>query len=243
MLGIDVARVADRLVGVGIEEDLPSQPKLGLGDRRQQRAPVLGDRGDGVGGIEDRRGEVDVGRELVHGRSRLDARPADQQRYVGRLLVEAVLAEDDAVLAVKEAVVGGEDHVGVCERTGRREGLDDVGHALVHRLQRGELAGVDGADLGQLLLRQKRRVSQRRRLVGDVDLVQAGGGRQGFVLECAQVPLGRLRIAAAAVLHLRRRVGCSAVRRVVGEPEKERLGGGGAPLDEVDRLGRVVSVE
>ena len=53
-----------------------------------------------------------------------DARPADQEGQVGGRLVGEELAADQAVLAEEEAVVGGEDDVGVAQPAQRAQRVD-----------------------------------------------------------------------------------------------------------------------
>ena len=87
----------------------------------QDRAAV--DRGvrGRAGRVEQRRREVGVRDQLVGDGAGRDAGAADQQRHVRGGVVGEVLALDDAVLALEEAVVGGEQDVGRVEPPRARE--------------------------------------------------------------------------------------------------------------------------
>ena len=77
-----------------------------------------------AGQFEHGRGDVDVADELVGFGAGPDVRPADQEGQVGGGLVGEELAADQPVLAVEEAVVGGEDDVGVAQAVQRAERVD-----------------------------------------------------------------------------------------------------------------------
>ena len=126
-----------------------------------------------AGEFEDRWRDVDVGRQLAGLRCRFDPRPADQEGQVGRGLIGEELAAGEAVLAVEEAVVGGEDDVGVAQPVQGAEGVDDLLDAVVDRAQRLQrLLVVDavGMDVGW---REVRGFADEARLVVDVALVEA----------------------------------------------------------------------
>ena len=55
-----------------------------------------------------------------------DTRATNQEGQVGRGLVGEELAAEDPVLTVEEAVVGGEDDVGVVQEVQRTELVDDL---------------------------------------------------------------------------------------------------------------------
>ena len=59
--------------------------------------------------------------------------PADQQRHLGRLVVGDELALVQAVLALHEALVRGEDQIGVAERPVGLQVVDDPLDGVIHR--------------------------------------------------------------------------------------------------------------
>ena len=76
-----------------------------------------------------------------------DARPADQERHLDRRVVGRELALVQAVLPLHEAVVRGEDQIGVAERALGRELVDDPLDRVVDREQRLEPVLVARLDL------------------------------------------------------------------------------------------------
>src|SRR5687767_9776420 len=87
-----------------------------------------------------RREEVYVEGQLVGGRTRSNLRTAYQQRRVSALFVGPPLPVEYAMLAHLEAVVRGEEDVGVLQRNGAigrglLERIDDPLNQIVQRLQ------------------------------------------------------------------------------------------------------------
>ena len=117
--------------------------------------------------------------QLAGLRAGLDPRPADQEGHVGGRLVGEELAAEQAVLAEEEAVVGGEDDVGVAQPAHPAEGVDDQSDAVVDGAQALELLlPVDA--VGVLLVQgQVRGFADEAGLVGDVALVEAFGAVVG----------------------------------------------------------------
>ncbi len=114
---------------------------------------------------------------------------------------------------------------------------DHGGGALVDRQQRLGAAPVVAAGPVDLLRRQRLPAGERRRLVGDVGLVEARRLGEGLGVERPGVADRRLGGVVAAELRLRRRVvGRSRVRREVGDGEEEGLIGRRPLPDQVDRL-------
>ena len=157
-----------------------------------------------AGQFEDGRGDVDVGRQLVRFGAGPNVRPADQEGEVGGWLVSEELAADQPVLAVEEAVVGGEDDVGVAQAVLRTQCVEQRFDPVVDRAQRLQrLVVVDavGMDIRE---REVRRVADEARLVADVALGEAFGAvvRQGRALEpvvVARRRLGPCRVAEISV--------------------------------------------
>ena len=111
--------------------------------------------GVGVGEVEDRRREVEVGDRLVdllrrRRAAEVGGRDEGQQRDAQRLLVGVGLLLDEPVLAEQQAVVGGEEDRGVVELAEVRKLADEIGDALVDDGERGERAAP--AALQQRLL-------------------------------------------------------------------------------------------
>ena len=162
----------------------------------------------GAGQFEDRRRDVDVGRQLAGRGARLDPRAADQQRQVGGGLVGEELAAGQPVLAVEEAVVGGEDDVGVAQPVHRRRACRRPFHAFVDRAQRLQRLLVVDAVGVDLVRREVGGFADEARLVVDVALVESlraavrvGGAGEGVV-----VARRRLRPGRAAEVAVRRGV-------------------------------------
>ena len=123
--------------------------------------------------VRGRRRDVDVADDLAGFGAGFDVRPADQEGQVGGGLVGEELAADQPVLAEEEAVVGGEDDVGVAQPVQRAQRVDDQFDPVVDRAQRLErLVVVDavGVDVAE---REVRRFADEARLVADVALVEA----------------------------------------------------------------------
>ena len=127
---------------------------------------------------------------------------------MGGGLVGEELAAGEAVLAVEEAVVGGEDDVGVAETVLGAERVDDLLDAVVDRAQRLErLLVVDavGVDVFQ---REVGRFADEAGLVVDAALVESlrAAVRQGGVEEGVVMARRRLRASRVAEVAVRRRV-------------------------------------
>ena len=129
----------------------------------------------------------------------------------------------DAVLAVEEAVVGGEEDQRAVELARRRERLDDACDGLVHGEERLEPLPVVLGDA-----RDARRAEQRGGaahaggLVRDIGLVEGRRRRQRLVREAVAVAWRRHRRRLVA-----RVVGVARparVRRQERDVEEERLG-------------------
>ena len=154
----------------------------------------------------------------------------------GRLVPEH-LPVRDTVLAVEEAVVGGEEDERVVELAGLTQCLDDRRDRFVHGHQ------CLAALLPVLLDRrdpacvEQRPLPDHPRLVGNVRLVEARRFRQGRAFQCVVVARRRNRSA-----ELRRIVGLTGRAGVVAEernPEEERPLRRAAP----DDLVRLVPVD
>ena len=113
--------------------------QFGVFEEGSHRAPVDALVGRDAGQFEDRRGDVDVADELARFGAGRDVRAADQEGQVGGGLIGEELAADQAVLAEEEAVVGGEDDVGVAQPAQRAERVDHLFDAVVDRAQRLQL--------------------------------------------------------------------------------------------------------
>ena len=106
-------------------------------------------------------------------------RPADQEGQVGGRLVGEELAADQAVLAEEEAVVGGEDDVGVAQAVLRAQRVQQQFDPVVDRAQRLQrLVVVDavGVDVAE---REVGGFFDEAGLVGDVALGEALGALCG----------------------------------------------------------------
>ena len=125
--------------------------------------------------------DVDVGDQLVGFAARADVGAADQEGQVRGRLVGEELATGEAVLAEEEAVVGGEDDVGVAQSLHQAQRVEDQLDAVVDVAQRLELlVPVDAVGV-DLVEGQVRRVADEARLVGDVALGEAlRSGRAGY---------------------------------------------------------------
>ena len=130
-------------------------------DEREQRLTVFHAAGISVGGVEDRRGEVRVARQLVDLHSCRNSGAADFERHADRLLVGVALPRRQAMLAGEQAVVGGVDEQRVVELALSLECLDDPLDALVDGEQRFEPAAVLAGHLVGHGLRQRRQAGDR----------------------------------------------------------------------------------
>jgi hypothetical protein len=81
---------------------------------------------------------------------------------------------EDAVLAVHEAVVGGEDHQRVAQLAALAQGGHDLGHGVVDGQQRLQLLPVVLLDPREQGRGQARAMAHEGRLVGHRLLVEAG---------------------------------------------------------------------
>ena len=163
-----------------------------------------------------------------------DARPAGDERHPRRLLVEEALVAADPMLAAHEAVVGEIEDVGVAAQLVALELVDERPDALVDGEQRLPGAAALAQRVGDLAIGQRRVVGDRRRLVGDLGLVERR----------RQVPLGLLlqrpemarRRHGGAVAGPARVAAAAPVRGRVAELEVERRRGLGVGADEALRL-------
>jgi len=116
---------------------------------------------------------------------------------VRRRLVSEELAADQAVLAEEEAVVGGEEDVGVAQAVQLTERVDDLFDAVVDRAQRLELLLV--VDLVGVLdaRRQVFGFADERRLVADVALVEPFRAVVRELRALEPVVVARCRLGAA----------------------------------------------
>ncbi len=112
----------DRAVGFdvvglheGLEDDRAAGARFGVAQEGHHRAAVDALVGFDARQVEDGRRDVDVGGQLAGLRAGLDPGPADQEGQMGGRLVGEELAADQPVLAEEEAVVGGEEDVGVLQ--------------------------------------------------------------------------------------------------------------------------------
>ena len=189
-------------LGCSIRSSRPrAMPGL-LGDR-DQRAPVHHQAGIRVRGVDDRRRQVGVDRQVADLDPPRDARAAHLERHPDRLLVDVPLVLREPVLAVEVAVVGGVDDQRVVELARRPQRLDDLLDALVHRQQRLQLTAVLALDVGDLAGAQAWEVPDLGRLVGDVGLVEVRGLRQRLGVERMGVAGRRFRCIAAVVRRVR----------------------------------------
>src|SRR5206468_10454224 len=133
---------------------------------------------------------------------------------------ERLLAEGDAVLAVEEAVVGGEEDQRVVELASLAQRLDDRADRLVDREEGLPALLPVLPDRSDLALVEQRPAPDRERLVGDVGLVERRRHRQRLVREGVTVPgRGRRRADEGVV-----RIGWFAgMRGEERDPEEERL--------------------
>ena len=114
VLGVEPVRRADARVRRRLEQDVPPRLEELVLRERDQRPPVHDTAGLSARRLDDRRREVDVRDELRAVLPGRDPGPAHEQRDADRRLVEDDLALLNAVLAVHEAVVRGEDDVACC---------------------------------------------------------------------------------------------------------------------------------
>ena len=105
------------------------------GHTRQQRDPVLRDRGD-PGGVGDGRRDVEVGHERARRGAAQTRRPAHGERHGDRGLVGDPLAEPSS-LAEVDPVVGKEQDHGAVPSATRLDRLGERLELLVHRQERG----------------------------------------------------------------------------------------------------------
>ena len=191
-------------------------------DGRHQGDPVHRAPGRRLRDVDQGRSEVDVRDLAVDRLPGGDAGAAEDERDPDRLLVRQELVPGDPVLALKPAVVGGEDDQRVVELMRVPEGLDQLGDVVVNGAQRAGATLVVELQLADLLLAHRRRVVlDVRGLVADVGLVEARRARQDFVLGLLLVARRRARVAARPTHQGGRDV--LAVRRGGGPPEEERL--------------------
>ena len=210
----------------GLEEQRPPRAQLRFFHVRDERdavdALVRGDFGE----FEDRRRDVDRRDQLAGRGVRFDPRAADDQRQVGRGLVGEELAADQAVLAEEEAVVGGEDDVGVAQPAERAELVDDLFDPFVDRDQRVEavlVVDAVGVDFGRA---EVGRFADEAGLVVDVALVEAFGAVVGQrrAGEAADVTGRRLRPGRFAEVPVRRGVVDLHVERLFRRGRREFFG-------------------
>ena len=107
-----------------------------------------------------------------------DPRAADEQGHLGGRVVGDELALVEAVLALHQALVGGEDQIGVAQRPPRLQIVDDPLHRIVDREQRLEAVLVAGLDLGDQPGAEALDPLDPGGLVLDVLLVEARVDRQ-----------------------------------------------------------------
>ena len=214
------------------------------GERRAvERAGQLGRRGHARQVEQGRRG-VGVDDRCRDPGTRRDSRPANEQRDVDRLLVGAVLAARDPVLACEHPVVGGEHDHRPVELPAALEPLDEVRDRLVERQQGRESAAVVALDPLEVGGAQPR-LAHESRLVGDVGLVERRAPRGAGARVSARVARRGDRALLATPRAWRPRRAATARRvvaaetvvgRVIGEPEEERVGIGGVGGDERQRV-------
>ncbi len=209
VLDVEEAVVADSAVGrdaVGapavLDQDVPAPLLAGVGGEVEQRAAVDQAPGRDPRGVEDRGGHVDVGDQPAVDATARYPRSPHQERDPDRLLVGEHLLGERPVLAVHEAVVGHVDDQGVLELAGAPKRVDDLGHALVHRLQALQLLAPVLLDARHLLGREAAAVRDNLRLVVHRELVEVRPARH--------------RVAGEGVAVARRRGGGAGAGRVVG---------------------------
>ena len=182
-------------------------------------------------GVDDRRHHVDVRDGPAVAPVARDARSAHDERDAHGLLVEQDLLGLGAMLAVHEAVVGGEHDQRVGELAGTREGVHDVGHRLVDGLEALELLAPVLRDRGLGLGVEARAVGDDLRLVADAGLVEIRGAREGHAVELVAVArLGRGGADGGRVVRVARR---AAVGSDEPELEVERPVAGRGLLDQL----------
>ena len=236
VLDVDVARRTERPVARRLEQDVACGIEPGIARERLQRPPVHRPRRGRAGGGDDRRREVDVRHQLAADRAPRDPRPAHDQRDArGRLVVEH-LAGLNAVLAVEEAVVGGEQDQRVVELAGGAQRADDLGDPFVDGEQRLEPLAVLLGDRGDAPGTDDGPRPDPARLVADVRLVEGRRDRQRLGREA--VPMPRSRHRSGQVGRVVRLARAAAVGRKVGDVEEERPTRS-EPPHCVDRLPRV----
>ena len=168
--------------------------------------------------------EVDVADQGARRRPRLHARATHEQRYPDVLVECRLLPGREAVLAVVEAVVGGEDDVRVAQLPGARQITNQRHHAAIHRQQR-RAPAVEQRTRPLLHLRRHARDGpEPARLVAGVRLVERRRSWQRCAAEPGEIARGR-----------RRR----AMRCVEREIEEERAVLGARPRDEPARVSEV----
>ena len=230
MLDVDVPVGADAGVVAALEQDRSVRVEPRVGGVGKQRDPVEDRRRLDAGRVEERRREVDVDNGIVHPHPRLDAGAADQQRDPRRPLVVAQLAPLDPVLAVEEAVVGGEDDQGVVELAGAAQRVDHLADTRRRRTAATRAcSGNDGSSARIAIAADQRPLADAEGLVGGPALVEARRARQAAAVERVGVAGRRLRRDRAVARRLRVRVRAGGVRCRVGEVEEERRAVAGRP--------------
>jgi hypothetical protein len=176
VLGVQPAACADRvevrLAGLVVDQGVAPDLLVAVACEREERDPVFEPARPRVRRVEDRRRVVDVRDELRPVDAVRDPRAAHEQRHADRRLVDPRLAVDDAVLAVEEAVVGGEEDQRVVELAGLAQRLDDRADGVVDREERLPALLPVLPDRRDLALVEQRAATDEERLVGDVGLVE-----------------------------------------------------------------------
>ena len=208
----------------GFDEGLEEQRAPGA----QARVAEVGDHrltvdafvGGGAGEFEDGRRDVDLLGGLAGRGAGFDPRPADQERQVGGRLVGEELAADQPVLAEEEAVVRGEDDVGVAEAAGHPQRVEHPFDAVVDPAQGLQLLlPVDA--VGVLVVEaQVFGFADEAGLVGDVALVEPFGAVVGETRALEPVVLAGRRLGPGRAAEV-------AVGGGVVELQVERLFGRG----------------
>ena len=198
------------------------------GEAVEEGPPVHDPASGRAGELDERRGEVGVDDRIGHGAGG-EARSDDEEGHPDRLLVDPRFPPLDAVLAVEEAVVGGEHDHGVLELAALPQRVVDALDHLVHREQRRGLVAVGPRDLVDLGRGQLRQVPDRSRLVAHVGLVERGrawerGGRVPAL------------VAGGGLDRDGRRAGGELPVRRDGRHREEERRAGRPPVDEVDRV-------
>ena len=212
-------RLEGRPGRAGLEEDRPGGLLQRVLGKRQHRLAVLRQVRVGTRHLQDRRGDVSIPDERSGLGAGRDAGAADQQGHLRRWVIGDELALMQSVLPLHEALVRGEDQIGVAEGPVVLQIVDDLLDRVIDGEQSLEAVLVAGLDLRDQARAEAADLPDPGGLVRDVLLVEARVDRQGSRRECVLVfRRGRGGIVRGKELdlHIERVVG--EVRQMVVDP-------------------------